>query len=211
MKRLLLSLVLLFALASQAVAQDFKRWTIQVAGAYGTSREDLFTKIHSFALTPSIRYNLSPNLGAGLALHLPMAFPRSENSIYHTSGIELQLRPSLEVLPQFRISLSLIGLLGTLGAYENAEVYVDAPPGPFHKPLDYRRIRYRWEVGLRPSISYQFSPKWAVELGYGFIGYRSQRDLDDVFYINEVPPGSWGLDDQGAWGNALRFGLSYSF
>ncbi|KGN70275.1 outer membrane beta-barrel protein [Porphyromonas sp. COT-239 OH1446] len=215
MKRLtLLVLCLLSGLWTNLSAQDHPRWTIGLSAQYGTlARES--DRTMGAALIPSVRYHFGSSWSVGGALHLPLASARGDWAVCHTTGLELSLSRGFELLPQLRLTLSAVGLWGITGPYKVVSNTVDAalPPGdPGYGKLRVDYQSSRWLVGLRPGLSYRFARGWSVELGYGLLGYRSNKMLDETYtFDGKSREGAWGFNTEAGWGNGLRVGLSYSF
>lgn len=212
MRRIGLYVFITLALVSFATRlsaqEDYKRWTIGLSGVYG----DLGNGKGNNGLTfvPSVRYQLAKDWSASGALLLPLATEQSDYAEYYTTGLELGVRRDFEVAPRLRLSLSAVGMWGIIGPYE--KVVLCASPYPRESPywVDLRSQKHRYLVGLRPSVSYQFTSRWSVELGYGFVGYRSSRDIGEVIYVSGKLKGAWGWNDEMGWGNSLRLGVAYS-
>lgn len=214
MKRLgLFFLLLCLCLPSRTNAQENHRWTIGFSASY--ARLDPVFSDKGLVFLPSLRYHLDRDWSLGLSLHLPDANKNHNLAILYTTGAEVGLRREVELFPRLRLGLSAIALIGLTGPYTAIKLPYDTSSVPSERPyysadIDYQSIR--WQVGLRPSLSYRFAKAWGVELSYGFLGYRSHEDLWTNAIINgKRPKGAWAWNDQFGWGNALRFGLTYSF
>lgn len=179
-----------------------------------------------FVVVPSVAYGFNKNLSLGASFLLPLATEKNEVATAYTSGCELYLNGHIELFSNFRVSLSLIGMLGTTGAYKSfkgdnrySSKYADWDSpyfDPYYEDGEVRYQSYRWQVGLRPSISYHITPNWFFELSYGLLGYRSHKDLCHNYSVNEPlnngrRRGAWGFNSELGWGNALRLGIGYSF
>ncbi|WP_152566809.1 hypothetical protein [Porphyromonas sp. COT-239 OH1446] len=212
MKRVILLLSLVLGGCSLLSAQEVGRWSIGLSGLSGSAGPSLHAvKITETKLMPSVHYRLFGDLSLGIALDLPLSKPKKfENRVLSTSAVELQLRQGLSLYKGLKISLTAVGMVGTTGAYRSEL------GGPWWRG-PHKNIEYRWLVGLRPSIAYAFGTHWGLELGYGFVGYRSQKELGHTAYLpgtskdETYPKGAWGFDAGASWANSLRLGLTYSF
>ena len=226
MKRIILLLVFL-GLGLNLSSQEHKKWTVSLSENCGQVDRDFidfrYKNINSFqniTLVPSIRYNFTPYISLGLSALLPIVIEKDEYAPSYTTGGELYVKGALEVLPNLKLLLSAVGMVGITGPYkvlkEDIRWECALPPdSPYHgmcKTPDIEYQTYRWLVGLRPSISYNFNPNWSLELGYGFLGYRSNKRLSATTIIDGVKPkGAWGFNSEMGWGNGLNIGIGYSF
>lgn len=212
MKRLTLLLCLALGLHLSLWGQGFQRWTIGLSSMY----EELegHSDSRGVVLVPSLRYNLAPGWSIGSAFLLPLATIEHASAKLFTTGVELSLRREMEVAPNLLLSLSAVGLWGIIGPYEKmgAPCCAIMPRmGSTERP-EVHVQSYRWLVGLRPAVSYRFSSRWRMELGYGFLGYRSNKDLDDTYRVEDDKRiDAWGLNAQMGWGNSFRLGVGYTF
>lgn len=217
MRRIGLLLCVTLALVSLgtrlSAQEDYKRWTIGLSGVYGDLGNGEGNKGLTFV--PSVRYQFAKDWSASGALLLPLASERSDYAPYYTTGLELGVRRDFEVMPKLRLSLSAVGMWGIVGPYEVVHYPIEAspyPPGhPKHVAVEVTARDTRYLVGLRPSVSYRFTSRWSVELGYGFFGYRSSKDIGKTISLSNEFKGAWGWNDEMGWGNSLRLGVSYSF
>ena len=220
MKRfLLMSLALLACSSLTLSAQEQKHWTMGLSALHGSLADDEHAQSIGQGVTfaPSIRYYFRPSWSVGVSALLPAAKSGDPQALYYTTAGELSLRKDFELLPKFKLSLSAVGMCGLIGPYKHTKNMVEyaqpAGSAAVHGNLKLEHQNYRYLFGLRPSISYQFTPNWELELGYGFLGYRSNADIDDTVYIKgeRLKGAAWGFDNTLGWGNALRIGLLYSF
>lgn len=201
MKRIILFFMISMLGVSLVSAQNIKRWTVDVSFLTGSVYHDaLYSDTKGSALVPSLFYNISSNRSVGLSLLLPLANEDTEYSHSYTTGAELSFKQEFEILPKFKISLSALGMFGVTGPYKAITGYM------IGGKVDYDKTR--WLVGIRPNISYQITPNWSANLGYGFLGYMSDNDIEDTYVKNS---GKWGFNDEMGWGNSLRVGVNYSF
>ena len=198
MKRfLLMSLALLAYSTLTLSAQEQKHWTVGLSALHGSLADDEHAQSIGQGVTfaPSIRYYFRPSWSVGVSALLPAAKSGDPQALYYTA----------------------VGMCGLIGPYKHTKKMVEytQPVGSadVHGNLKLEHQNYRYLFGLRPSISYQFTPNWELELGYGFLGYRSNADIDDTVYIKgeRLKGAAWGFDNTLGWGNALRIGLLYSF
>lgn len=223
MKRVIYIVMLLW-FAFNLKAQEYKKWTVSVSQIYGKVQSKTIDR--GFVVVPSVAYGFNKNLSLGASFLLPLATEKSEVAIAYTTGCELYLNGHLELFSNFRVSLSAIGMLGTTGAYKSLKAYNDyhwtyvnensTYFDPYYEDGEVRYQSYRWQIGLRPSVSYHITPNWFFELSYGFLGYRSHKNLCHNYSVNEPlnnrrPRGAWGFNSEMGWGNGLRIGLGYSF
>lgn len=241
MKKLFYSLMGLLLFGISLVAQESKRWTIGLSFEYGLLTHKPIKPKHpqGYLIVPSLRYNFDNNWSIGLNVLLPLknttkytslaSFYKVVEGFHYTTGGELFATKSIEPIRRLRISLSAVTLLGITGNYKQIKFPIgvygsNSSSGQSNSDIEGSRVvhkYWRWAVGLRPKISYQFSPTWGIELGYGFWGYRSQKDMVHDSYYNryyykgkkESTPtsGAWGFNRQVGWGNGLKVGLTWSF
>lgn len=231
MKKVLYSLLGLLLLGANLVAQETKHWTIGLTVEHGRLSHEYDELGKGDVLIPSIRYNFNNNWSVGLNALLPLSttkdtsvrsFSKIVRGLHYTTGGELSVTKSIEPIRKLKISLSAVALLGIIGNYKKLEyqfVYGgNGLYGQHNSNTDtysvVRHKHWRWAVGLRPKVSYQFSPTWGVELSYGFWGYRSQNEMiQDSYYLEEKDStsGAWGFNDELGWGNGWRLGITYSF
>lgn len=215
----LLLTLMLSGIGTRLSAQEgYDRWAIGLSGVYGDLGNGQGDK--GLAFVPSVRYQFAKDWSVTGSLLLPLATEKSDHSHFYTTGLELGLRRDFEIMPKLRLSLSAVGMWGIMGPYKvvNEPFWgVDSSPYPPGHPstpkIDLKIHDTRYLVGLRPSISYQFASRWSVELGYGFLGYRSSKSNDDtdVLVGKKKREMTWGWNDEMCWGNSLRLGVSYSF
>lgn len=224
MKKIILFLAFLgLCYGSRISAQEFKRWQFGVAGAYGKLQNDIHTDYGNYSvdamgltIMPSLRYYLNNNWSVAGALLLPVATKGGDYSVYYTTGVELSLRRDIEVVKGLKISLSAVALGGLTGPYAVVRSRWDfALPIalPVGEEISSSDVPFRWQIGVRPTVSYQFAnSSWGLELSYGFLGYRSREELSQNYSLShDAPKGKFGFSSEMGWGNALRLGLTYSF
>lgn len=213
MRRYLLLLCML-GLWFSSSAQEHQRWTIGLSGIHGTlDNASDYNKVQGFAFSPSLRYNFTSDWSVGAALLLPIASHQINwKAMPYTTGIEVLLRKDFRIIPRLRLSLSAISFWGTTEQYKSASISSDSVLTEDGK-YKTRPQASRWQIGLRPSVSYQVTQHWAVDLGYGFWGYRSSRIIDRTHTPEERAHerSTWGFNGEMGWGNALRLGINYTF
>lgn len=223
-KKIIVGLALLAGICVSAEAQNIGRWTFSLSGVSGdvNSVWHLYSEVEKAHITetkliPSLRYRLWGGLSVGVALDLPLSRPKDKlvRSL-STSAVELQLSQRIPLYRGLSFSLSAVGLIGHTGAY-HSDRGVENVSGEMYLCATYDHIRLRWLAGLRPTLSYSFGRHWAVELGYGFWGYRSQEDVWHTAYrvyepakSKTYPKGAWGFDAGATWANSLRIGVAYT-
>lgn len=202
MRRIILLFLISMLGVSLVSAQNIKRWSVGAAFATGVVFHDYSygNSPKGSALVPSLFYNISSNRSVGISLLLPLANEDTEYSHSYTTGLELSFKQDVEILPKFKISLYALGMFGVTGPYKAITGYMIGGNPKYNTT--------RWLVGIRPNISYHITPNWSVNLGYGFLGYMSDNDIDETIVENS---GKWGFNDEMGWGNSLRVGVSYSF
>lgn len=202
-------------------SQEHKKWTVSLSENCGYVENNSYdlNKYFNITLIPSIRYNFTPNISLGVSALLPLAKANKDSYSYsYTTGGELYLKGSFEVWHNLKLSLSAVGLVGITGPYKvvNQLLLISSPfppDDPRHKNIEVKYQSYRWLVGLRPSISYNFNDNWSLKLGYGFLGYRSNKELGNTAIVegSDPPKGAWGFNSEMGWGNGFRIGIGYSF
>lgn len=230
MKRLLFFVILLLAPYSLLQAQELKRWTIGLNVSSGTQNlpEELTTWDDGYKLFPSVAYNFKPWLSVGAELHLPL----QDRGLFSSTGAEFFVALRSPSLAGFRLTLAPVIGGSIIGAYKFSDKYsigIDSYRGPSGSPAHdeaamrelYARLgtlRYRWYVGLRPTLSYTISDKWSVSLSYSLLGYRSHSLLMQLYYPYDKEDfaflkdeGAWGFTTQATYNSSLRLGVSYSF
>lgn len=221
MKKIAFMLLCLGLWAIDAQAQGIRRWTLGVELVGGKISDasymwhDGYEKVKGMELkvVPSLSYNISPSLSAGLALQLPV----TDRSVASMASAELFARKSYTVLPRLSIELTAVAGVGTVGFYKNVETTPGLLCGAVELP-PYSFIRARYYAGLRPSIAYQLGERVAVSLGYGFLGYLSNGDVrtslsghyDVKTLDDDVSSSFFGFSRHATYGNGLRLGLRLS-
>lgn len=199
-------------LASQTVihAQEVKRWAVGLQGQnilHSIFGENGRNDKAEVSLMPSIAYNISPYLSAGVSAVISI----KGHDIYSMMGGEAFISAHSPRFKGFSLSLSPVFGMGTI-------------PGGYTYETEYRRmgepdsptktVRYRYYAGIRPTLNLHFNSSWALHLGYGFWGYRSidipESEISSSVIQNN-PKSYWGFSDSPSYANGLRLGVSYSF
>lgn len=219
--RKILSILCLLITLTQLQAQDFKRFTVSLSylsadASVGKDDNNVEKK-----LLPSIAYNFTPWLSAGLEANLPLR----DNGVYSSTGGEVFVSFHSPSVKRFRLSLSTVfgyNIVGAYKHYKNLKAYTFfAPlgglPDGYESPTP---LKERWHIGLRPTLSYFISPSLAINVSFGFLGYRSHKQLNNNIVLHdnidfhkkiERITGAWGFTASPTYSSSLRLGLSYSF
>lgn len=222
MKKIAFMLLCVGLWAINAQAQSVRRWSVGVE-LVGNKIGEVSNLWHEgykhrnsaeIKIVPSLSYNISPSLSAGVALQLPV----TDRSLASMASAELFVRKSYTVLPRLSISLTAVGGVGTVGFYENVETTPAFDCGSSTNLPQYSFIRARYYAGLRPSVAYQIGERVAVSLGYGFLGYLSNGDVgtslsghyDWDALGDDVSSSFFGFSRHATYGNGLRLGLRLS-
>lgn len=205
--RKILSILCLLITLTQLQAQDFKRFTVSLSylsadASVGKDDNNIEKK-----LLPSIAYNFTPWLSAGLEANLPLR----DNGVYSSTGGEVFVSFHSPSVKRFRLSLSTVfgyNIVGAYKHYKGLSRHIGIPDYyAFASPL-----KERWHVGLRPTLSYSITNGLAAHIGFGFLGYRSHKELNyNDIYQGEKPTGAWSFTASPTYSSSLRLGLSYSF
>lgn len=167
MKKLLVTLTILFIMVFVAKAQDTGK--IWIGGSVGIQGESIDYKLiggdnptektFSFKVIPEIGYILSDKIGIGIKL----GYGQVEYDSGTMDGAKFK---TFTVNPFMRCSM----LRGDLGG-----LFVDTGVGYSlvkEKSHDWNYKHHLFEVGFRPGVSLNVSSKVALTAKFGFLGYK---------------------------------------
>lgn len=185
MKKLLLSLAIIFGLSTVANAQEVgKMW---IGGSVGvkTSKVKDGDRLTNFNIIPEFGYVLSDNWGIGIKLGY-------EHNEYLEKADKMKSDGFL-VNPFARYAF----LKGDLGG-----LFVDGGAGySYNKIKSTSEKIHEFEVGFRPGVSINVSDKIALTGKFGFLGYQYEK-------FGEKKTNSYGFDFDLS---QVQFGLNIIF
>jgi len=159
MKKLLLSLAIMFGFTSVVSAQDVGK--VWVGGSVGvnTSKVTDGDRLTNYKLLPEIGYVLSDNWGIGIKLGYAHNEYNVEDKKMKSDGFMVN--------PFARYAF----LKGDIGG-----LFVDGGAGYAYSKIKSTSTKvHEFEVGLRPGVSINVSDKVALTGKFGFIGYQYEK------------------------------------
>lgn len=158
MKRLLLTLAVVFGLTTGISAQSGKVW---IGGSIGlnTSKVKDGEKLTNFNITPEAGYMLSDDWGIGLK----MGYAHKE---YEEAGNKAK-SDGFTVNPFARYSF----LKGDIGG-----LFVDGGVGYSYSKIKSTDTKvHDMEIGFRPGVAINVSDRLALTGKFGFVGYQYEK------------------------------------
>lgn len=228
-------MMLLLVLAVSVGAEAQKRFTVSLQGMAGRdySTSGALHRRTEWKLLPSIAYHLSPSISIGLTANLPLR----DNGVFSSTGGELWVGLSTPSVAGFKLTLAPTVGYGIIGAYSHSiknhwSNFLLGETNQGSTPFDrdyllandkfiYTPIKERWHVGIRPTLTYTLNDRWGFTLSWGFLGYISHSEIDNVHLypstltldmpkqVTKSP--RWGFTSSAVYSSALRLGISYSF
>ncbi|MDU1892289.1 MAG: outer membrane beta-barrel protein [Dysgonomonas sp.] len=158
MKRLLLTLAIMFSLTTVVNAQTGKIWVGGSTGLNTTKVKD-GERLTNFNITPEIGYMVSDDLGVGIKFGYAHKEYEITDDKAKSNGFTLN--------PFARYSF----LKGSIGG-----LFVDGGVGYTYSKVKTIDMKVRdFEVGLKPGVAINVSDKLALTGKFGFLGYQYEK------------------------------------
>lgn len=168
MKKLFLTLAVLFSVATIANAQDVGKIWVGGSVSFKSEKTDGFDRTNNYRIIPEIGYVVSDKLGVGIKLGY--GHFESTKTIIDATGNTISTKSKengFTVNPFVRYSV----LKGNIGG-----LFVDGGVGySYLKEKGADNKLHQWEVGFRPGVAVNVSDQVSLTGKFGFLGYENKK------------------------------------